>query len=156
MCLKSFTREKDRNRHESSHTGSKPYICKGKLKNSEWGCGRSFARSDGLKAHHKTRKGQKCIEPLLGDEAMLQDQEPREGGAEGDMQSASSTSPSGRKERCTLVLETTKQSIPISSHSLENHNALSRRAIDLIDDKVLKPLLEDFVMPSFHSLVVTQ
>jgi hypothetical protein len=46
-----------------SHGGEKAFQCGGtRSDGSPWGCGRAFARKDGLlEHHHKTIKGGKCF-----------------------------------------------------------------------------------------------
>lgn len=67
ICGKAFARQHDRKRHEELHSGEKKFQCKGFLKNgqSEWGCGRRFARTDALGRHFKTENGKECIRPLI-------------------------------------------------------------------------------------------
>lgn len=67
ICGKAFARQHDRKRHEELHSGEKKFQCKGFLKDgqSEWGCGRRFARTDALGRHFKTENGKECIRPLI-------------------------------------------------------------------------------------------
>ena len=65
ICGKSFGRKWERDRHRLGH-GDKPHVCSGPLDNGNtWGCNMSFARSDKLADHLKSRTGQTCIRPLL-------------------------------------------------------------------------------------------
>lgn len=70
VCDKSFARGHDLSRHEKLHSGQKQFICRGTLGSGEpWGCGRRFARADGLGRHFRTQAGRLCIKPLLDEEA---------------------------------------------------------------------------------------
>jgi len=62
-CGKSFAQNNDKKRHERSHGGEKAFQCGGtRSDGSPWGCGKAFARKDGLLEHHqKTVKGGQCI-----------------------------------------------------------------------------------------------
>jgi hypothetical protein len=62
-CDKSFAQQSDRTRHGQSQHGEKSFICGGaRIAGLSWGCGRAFARKDGLLEHHrKTGKGRKCF-----------------------------------------------------------------------------------------------
>jgi hypothetical protein len=53
----------DKKRHERSHGGEKAFQCGGtRSDGSSWGCGKAFARKDGLLEHHqKTVKGGQCL-----------------------------------------------------------------------------------------------
>jgi uncharacterized Zn-finger protein len=65
-CGKGFARLNDYRRHLNRHTGETSHACRGVLKNGQhWGCGKSFARADILGNHHKSKKGQACLLPLL-------------------------------------------------------------------------------------------
>ncbi|QDS77801.1 hypothetical protein FKW77_005664 [Venturia effusa] len=65
-CGKTFAREYDCRRHEKLHTGEKKYICLGTLDGGEsWGCKQSFARSEALASHFRSKGGRKCIKALL-------------------------------------------------------------------------------------------
>jgi hypothetical protein len=60
FCPKNFVRLKDRNRHQTLHNDKKKFVCKGvggTKGDVEWGCGRGFAREDGLVAHLRTNIG---------------------------------------------------------------------------------------------------
>ncbi|KAK2606195.1 hypothetical protein QQS21_003366 [Conoideocrella luteorostrata] len=62
-CGKSFVRRSDHRRHMDGHRFGKPYTCRGILQNGNtWGCGRSFARSDTLENHYKSKRGKKCLQ----------------------------------------------------------------------------------------------
>ena len=70
VCGKAFVRQHDRKRHEDLHSGERRYVCKGDLQSgSRWGCGRRFARADGLGRHFRSEAGRICIRPLLDEEA---------------------------------------------------------------------------------------
>lgn len=70
VCGKAFARQNDRARHESLHSGEKKFVCRGDLKDgNKWGCGRRFARADGLGRHFRSEAGRVCIRPLLEEEA---------------------------------------------------------------------------------------
>lgn len=72
-CTLSFARQGDMVRHESSH-GPKKFICGGVLKTGEaWGCKKTYARADTLKAHHNTATGKKCIQPWLQEQNTIDD-----------------------------------------------------------------------------------
>ncbi|CAG7998786.1 unnamed protein product [Penicillium salamii] len=63
-----FTRKDLFDRHMASHKAKeeKTYICQGSLKDgSTWGCKKPFPRADNLANHLKSRKGRKCIRPLM-------------------------------------------------------------------------------------------
>lgn len=69
VCGKAFSRQHDRNRHEGLHSGDKKFLCRGDLKaGGQWGCGRRFARADGLGRHFRSAAGRTCINPLLIEE----------------------------------------------------------------------------------------
>jgi hypothetical protein len=50
QCSASFTTENSRKRHESSHSGEKPYIC------TKDGCGQTFSNDDDRKRHENKSK----------------------------------------------------------------------------------------------------
>ncbi|KAK0100165.1 DNA-binding transcription factor, variant 2 [Cadophora gregata] len=54
-CSKGFARLKDMKRHELLHSTERKFVCQGVVDVSgedvDWGCGRKFARQDGLVAH---------------------------------------------------------------------------------------------------------
>ncbi|PVH77540.1 hypothetical protein DL98DRAFT_387703, partial [Cadophora sp. DSE1049] len=54
-CPKAFARLKDMKRHELLHNTEKKFACEGLVdvrgKSVKWGCGKKFAREDGLVAH---------------------------------------------------------------------------------------------------------
>jgi uncharacterized Zn-finger protein len=62
-CGESFAQDNDKKRHERSHGGEKAFHCDGtRSDGSSWGCGKAFARKDGLlEHHHKTDRGRKCL-----------------------------------------------------------------------------------------------
>jgi len=69
VCGKAFSRQWERMRHEGLHLGEKKFVCEGKLKqDSQWGCGRRFARADALGRHFRSEAGRICIKPLLDEE----------------------------------------------------------------------------------------
>ena len=55
LCSKAFASLKDMKRHELLHDSERNFICEGKVNvkgaDIEWGCGKKFARKDGLVAH---------------------------------------------------------------------------------------------------------
>jgi uncharacterized C2H2 Zn-finger protein len=64
-CDKRFKRKEDCDRHKLTHSGKK-YTCAGVLKDgTKWGCDTSFSRQDKLRDHFQTKKGLKCILPLV-------------------------------------------------------------------------------------------
>ncbi|RDW85274.1 hypothetical protein BP6252_02864 [Coleophoma cylindrospora] len=70
FCQGRFARQQDFKRHERLHSGEKRFVCKGELKlGGQWGCGRRFARADGLGKHFRSEAGRICINPLLDEEA---------------------------------------------------------------------------------------
>ncbi|KAF2722426.1 hypothetical protein K431DRAFT_283857 [Polychaeton citri CBS 116435] len=74
VCGKAFARQHDRKRHEGLHSGEKKFVCRGTLQsNSQWGCGRRFARADALGRHFRSEAGRVCIKPLLDEEAAERD-----------------------------------------------------------------------------------
>jgi hypothetical protein len=61
-CGKRFTRQPDLTRHQASHSKGKKFSCGGKLEDGRaWGCGKSFARADGLARHFKGDAGKLCM-----------------------------------------------------------------------------------------------
>jgi len=66
-CERKFARNHDRKRHELLHQGEKKFQCGGVLndKVTKWGCGKKFARADGLGRHFRTETGWLCIRPLM-------------------------------------------------------------------------------------------
>lgn len=66
-CDRKFARNHDRKRHELLHQGEKKFQCGGILgdKVTKWGCGKKFARADGLGRHFRTETGWLCIRPLM-------------------------------------------------------------------------------------------
>lgn len=74
-CPRAFSRLKDKKRHEGTHLKAKPYTCGLMHSLCEGGCGREFAREDGLLAHFRTKVGWGCISPFLRDITMICDYE---------------------------------------------------------------------------------
>ncbi len=71
VCGKAFARESDCRRHTKGHTDEVAYTCSGRLSDgTPWGCGRSFARSDTLANHHRSKAGQKCTAPRRQEEGI--------------------------------------------------------------------------------------
>lgn len=71
-CGKGFARQHDYKRHESLHSGEKRFVCRGELSSepgTHWGCGRRFARAEGLGIHLRSEAGRMCIKPLRDKEA---------------------------------------------------------------------------------------
>lgn len=69
LCAKSFARQPDLTRHEALHNGNRKFTCRGTLRNGRpWGCGKKFARADGLARHYKGQAGELCIKPLRDEE----------------------------------------------------------------------------------------
>ena len=71
-CGKSFARQHDYKRHESLHSGEKRFVCNGTLSSESgtyWGCGKWFARAEGLGIHLRSEAGRMCIQPLRDKEA---------------------------------------------------------------------------------------
>jgi len=62
-CGESFAQNNDRKRHENLHGTEKAFQCGGSRSDgTPWGCGKAFARKDGLlEHHHKTVKGRQCL-----------------------------------------------------------------------------------------------
>jgi transcription factor CRZ1 len=89
VCGKAFARQHDRKRHESLHSGEKKFVCKGDLgNNSQWGCGRRFARADALGRHFRSEAGRICIKPLLDEELLERQRKWREQQMQQNMMSA--------------------------------------------------------------------
>lgn len=63
-CTQTFKQKNDQTRHERTAHGEKTFICGGVLDSGmQWGCGKAFARSDGLLEHQtKTEKGRRCLQ----------------------------------------------------------------------------------------------
>ncbi|PMD22347.1 hypothetical protein NA56DRAFT_538823, partial [Hyaloscypha hepaticicola] len=59
-CSKKFARKKDKVRHETLHIEEKTFYCRLEGLDADRGCGRCFAREDGLVAHLRTERGWKC------------------------------------------------------------------------------------------------
>jgi hypothetical protein len=64
-CSKTFARKKDKIRHENLHLGEKTFYCRLEGQDAERGCGRCFAREDGLAAHLRTERGWKCLQDFM-------------------------------------------------------------------------------------------
>ncbi|KAF2827401.1 hypothetical protein CC86DRAFT_290274 [Ophiobolus disseminans] len=61
-CGKACARSGDLARHMKLHNPDNAVTCGGILSNGQqWGCGRSFARVDILRSHHKSKQGRRCI-----------------------------------------------------------------------------------------------
>ena len=76
-CGKSFARQHDCWRHEDLHSGEKRYVCGGELSSkagTHWGCGKRFARVEGLRIHLRSEAGRMCIQPLRDQEAVERQQ----------------------------------------------------------------------------------
>ncbi|KAF2116189.1 hypothetical protein BDV96DRAFT_645526 [Lophiotrema nucula] len=73
ICGKTFARQGDRTRHESTlHSGPKEFTCGGQLQNgAKWGCGRVFNRADVLNRHYRSEKGRACKLPLEEEESEM-------------------------------------------------------------------------------------
>lgn len=63
QCPKAFVRSKDRTRHQILHTETKKFMCGAFA--DDWGCGRAFAREDGLVAHLRSEGGWGCVRGML-------------------------------------------------------------------------------------------
>ncbi|KAF7181996.1 hypothetical protein CNMCM7691_001384 [Aspergillus felis] len=64
-CGKRFKHKDHLDRHQRGH-GNKSFKCVGLLKDGRtWGCKEPFARQDELVNHFRSKKGQKCLRPLL-------------------------------------------------------------------------------------------
>lgn len=63
-CSEMFKLPNEQRRHERAKHQEKKFSCGGTLESGKsWGCGRMFARSDGLLEHQtKTKKGRRCLE----------------------------------------------------------------------------------------------
>jgi uncharacterized Zn-finger protein len=63
-CGQAFKLKNEQTRHEKTKHAEKSFLCGGTLANGRaWGCGKRFARSDGLLEHHtKTQKGRACLQ----------------------------------------------------------------------------------------------
>ena len=64
-CDKTFGRQGDRTRHESTqHVKGKEFHCGGELEDgTAWGCGKVFNRAENLARHYKSKKGSRCVPP---------------------------------------------------------------------------------------------
>ena len=72
ICGKSFARQHDRDRHQRLHSDTKTFVCHGELSSipgAHWGCGRRFARGEGLRVHLRSEAGRMCTKPLREEEA---------------------------------------------------------------------------------------
>ncbi|KAK3321504.1 hypothetical protein B0T19DRAFT_374928 [Cercophora scortea] len=77
VCAECFTSQSDAARHRLVH-GKKGFICDGPLKDGRsWGCKAAFYRADKLADHLRSKKGHKCLRPLV-------DEKLAAGGGEGD------------------------------------------------------------------------
>ena len=67
-CSKKFACSKDCKRHESVHSTQKAWRCSGTTfrqgRETPWGCGRAFAREDGLLEHLRSENGGACTKDL--------------------------------------------------------------------------------------------
>lgn len=61
-CPQTFKQKNEQTRHEQTKHQEKKFVCGGSLESGKsWGCGKSFARSDGLLEHQtKTQRGREC------------------------------------------------------------------------------------------------
>lgn len=80
FCERKFARNHDRKRHELLHQGEKKFQCGGVLndKVTKWGCGKKFARADGLGRHFRTETGWLCIRPLMIEAKEMEKNQKRE------------------------------------------------------------------------------
>ena len=62
-CTQAFKQKNEQTRHEQTKHRSKKFVCGGEDDGGRrWGCGKAFARSDGLLEHQtKTVKGRECV-----------------------------------------------------------------------------------------------
>lgn len=66
-CGEMFKQKNEQTRHEKSQHTLKEFVCGSELPSGKrWGCGRAFARNDGLLEHHtKTEKGKACFQESI-------------------------------------------------------------------------------------------
>jgi hypothetical protein len=73
-CSKSFVSSKDRNRHELLHSGEKAFVCEQLMGDgTRKGCGRRFARADGLSAHLRSDAGRMCCADTMSGSAKAEE-----------------------------------------------------------------------------------
>jgi len=73
-CSKSFVSLKDRNRHELLHSGEKTFVCEHFMEDgTRRGCGRRFARADGLSAHLRSDAGRACCADTMTSSAKAEE-----------------------------------------------------------------------------------
>ncbi|KAK5677759.1 DNA-binding transcription factor [Elasticomyces elasticus] len=67
-CDETFKQKNEQARHEKAQHAPKRFICGGiHASGRPWGCGKAFARRDGLHEHHtKTAKGAECLQASVG------------------------------------------------------------------------------------------
>lgn len=68
-CGRAFARQRDCTRHELLHLEDRNFVCRGKLRDGRaWGCGKRFARAEGLARHFTGVAGKLCVKPLKDEE----------------------------------------------------------------------------------------
>ncbi|KAK4954436.1 hypothetical protein LTR10_007867 [Elasticomyces elasticus] len=66
-CDEIFKQKNEQARHEKAQHAPKQFVCGGITSGRRWGCGKAFARRDGLQEHHtKTAKGAQCFQAGSG------------------------------------------------------------------------------------------
>ncbi|KAK5720909.1 hypothetical protein LTR15_006871 [Elasticomyces elasticus] len=66
-CDETFKQKNEQTRHEKAQHAPKQFVCGGIISGRRWGCGKAFARRDGLQEHHtKTTKGAQCLQASSG------------------------------------------------------------------------------------------
>ncbi|KAK3648859.1 DNA-binding transcription factor [Elasticomyces elasticus] len=67
-CDETFKQKNEQARHEKAQHAPKRFVCGGvNTSGQSWGCGKAFARRDGLHEHHtKTAKGADCLQASVG------------------------------------------------------------------------------------------